>query len=330
MPISEKRGSLFGVVLTDEEAVSSKWRLLRSISRLPKMLYLFQRSDLKPFTLPGVMFGILGALSGSILTTNESPDPLAIFWRTPLVLAWAYFSCLVFNFSNQRAPASVIEDSFNKPWRPIPSKMITPTQTRRFLLASVPLLLAFGYCAGVEQETALVCVLSWMLCDLEGGNEHYTIRNALTAACFAVFLEGTLRLACGPVHMPSHEGYAWIGVVSLIILTTVHVSDYYDFEGDAQKGRRTIPVAYQPLMARLMFAVPMGFWLIFLPIYWNISIFGWVLCTGLGSLVVFRLLTLRGQKEDKRTYELWGLWVVGLYVLPIIKSQTRVLEMMPL
>ena len=73
-----------------------------------KLLLIFSRiteSDFLTIFLPNTAFGILGALSGPILTTNPSPDPRTILLRIPFVLAWNWLNLLIFDLANQRTPA---------------------------------------------------------------------------------------------------------------------------------------------------------------------------------------------------------------------------------
>lgn len=78
-------------------------------------LYLFTASDIAPTIVPNVSFGILGALSGPLLTTNEEPTALHIFMRTVPVTLFIWGNVLIFTISNQCSPKSVIEDQINKP-----------------------------------------------------------------------------------------------------------------------------------------------------------------------------------------------------------------------
>lgn len=53
-------------------------------------LYLFTANDFLTFAVPTILFGFCGALSGPVLSTNESPSVSAILQRIPvtLVMIW--------------------------------------------------------------------------------------------------------------------------------------------------------------------------------------------------------------------------------------------------
>lgn len=114
----------------------------------------FTESDISTFVDPDTIFGVLCALSGTNLTTNSSPDPVAILGRIPLVAFLIWINLSVFDIGNQRLPEAVLEDSANKPWRPIPSGLITPVQARRLLLTVLSPILGMSYLMGVWKETS--------------------------------------------------------------------------------------------------------------------------------------------------------------------------------
>ena len=68
---------------------------------------------------PETAFGILGVLTGPLLTTNPDPRAMGVLWRIPKVLLWNWLN-VFFDIANQRLPQSILEDTINKPWRPIP------------------------------------------------------------------------------------------------------------------------------------------------------------------------------------------------------------------
>ncbi|MCJ1326308.1 hypothetical protein MMC10_002972 [Thelotrema lepadinum] len=323
MSHTEKVGA---ISLTDQEEISTSATISSSsIVRFFRIAWLLQKDDIKTFTIPAVAFGVLGAFSGSILTTNESPDYLAILMRLPLTFLWILLLCLIFEVANQRLPDSVIEDTFNKPHRAVPSGLITPEQLRQLLLVLILPVLGWSYYLGVGQEASFLMVVVWMYNDLKGGDTIFFIRNFFATLTFGGSYSGTLRVAMGPACAPNDAAYIWIGTMCLIILTTMHIQDYRDEEGDGDKGRMTVPVYFSTTVARLLFALPMAFWMIFIPIYWELPILGWLLCILPGAAPVIHLLLLRGVKHDERAYQLWAVWMVLLYAVPVIRSHPDLL-----
>ena len=295
------------------------------ICRLLRIAWLFQKNDIKTWTIPSSLFGILGAFSGSMLTTNQSPDYLAILLRLPIVLLWICLASVVFNMANQRLPASVLEDTLNKPHRPVPSGLVTPDQLRQAILVLVLPIIGWSYCLGVGQQMSFLFVIVWLYCDMEGGDSHFAVRNGFLAMIYGTTYYCSLRIATGPIHVPTTAATYWIGMLAMVIFTTLHIQDYRDEEGDAAKGRGTIPVRFSAKVARILFALPMTFWMIFIPTYWQLPILGWALCIVPGVAAVMHLLLLRGPEEDERAYQIWAVWTLTLFFVPFLKSQQGLL-----
>lgn len=299
------------------------------MTSIAKLLWLFSKSDISTFVVPDTAFGILGALSGPLLTTNSSADVFSIMARTPLVAFFVWINVLVFELANQRLPESIVEDSYNKPWRPLPNGLVSPVQARRLLLTVLPLFLGISYLMGVWRETSLLFTLTWMYNDLKGGDEDFVVRNVVIAAAFGVYNEGALRIACGHGHAPNQNGFVWTALVSAIIFSTMHVQDMQDQVGDLAKGRRSAPIVLGDRVARWTVAVPVIFWSVFCPLYWEIDILGWFLPIGMGSLIAVRELWFQEPEADHTTWVMWAGWLSSLYLLSIMKNPTAIVKWVP-
>ena len=79
--------------------------------------------------------------------------------RIPHILAFNSTNLLIFDLSNQRLWESVLEDTLNMPWRPIPVGRMTRLEVRQALLLVIPAVLAFNhYVLHVGTETACIAV----------------------------------------------------------------------------------------------------------------------------------------------------------------------------
>ncbi|KAI0153268.1 hypothetical protein GGR57DRAFT_503006 [Xylariaceae sp. FL1272] len=129
--------------------------------RMINITWGFIGSDLFTFALPNTMYGILGALAGSQLLEGPPPRVAEVMKRAPIVMLFNFYSLLLFDLAYQWPYESVKEDRVNKPWRPIPSGMITPEQTRQALLFIAITALALNYSLGIWHEGMLIQILSY-------------------------------------------------------------------------------------------------------------------------------------------------------------------------
>ena len=99
--------------------------------------------------VPNAAFGILGAISGPCLTTQDSPIAMKLLQRLPLVILFNWSNVLIFALADQRLPEAVVEDRANKSWRPLPIGRVSSEQTWRLMLIAIPLVLALTFAMGV-------------------------------------------------------------------------------------------------------------------------------------------------------------------------------------
>lgn len=288
-----------------------------------RTLWLTTRNDLKSIVIPETAFGIFSALSGPILTTNQAPHPLTILKRLPLIILWNWVNVLIFDLANQRLTGSVIEDSINKPWRPLPSGRITTTQARRLLLAVLPIGFVITMYIGGMEETVAMMALTWMYNDLGGADESYLVRNVINAFGFMCYSSGATLVACGHgQYTLNREAYRWLAMVGGIVLTTLQMQDMSDQEGDLARSRGTIPLVLGDSAARWSIAIPVTFWSLTCPLFWKLHPSVCVLPLVLGGVVSLRVLFLRTVDGDKVTWKFWNVWISCLYLLPLIKYHT--------
>ena len=189
-------------------------------------IWLVTRNDLKSIVIPETAFGICSALAGPMLTSNSSPNAIVILERVPLVVLWNWINVLIFDLANQRLPRSIIEDSINKPWRPIPSRRLSACQARRLLLAVIPIAIPITFYTGGMQELIAMNTLSYMYNDLGGADENFVVRNLINAAGFICYSAGATRVACGHEQYSLNEkAYEWLAIVGGIVFSTLQMQD---------------------------------------------------------------------------------------------------------
>lgn len=290
-------------------------------------VWLFTRNDLKIIVIPETAVGIFNALAGDLLTTNSAPNLTAILFRLPQVILWNWLNLLVFNLANQRLPSSLLEDSVNKPWRPLPSNRISGNEARRLLLMLIPCGLILSIFLGGLKETAAMLILTWMYNDLGGADENYLLRNLINAGGFMCHGSGATIIAAGSRdHVLRRDAYTWLAMIGGVIFTTLQVQDIPDMPGDAARGRRTLPLVHGEWIGRCSVAVPVAFWTFACPAFWQLGYMGHVLPAAVGSLVILRILTMRNVAADQTTYKIWCSWLTTLYILPLFKNCNVVIK----
>ena len=189
-------------------------------------IWLVTQNDLKSIVLPETAFGICSALSGPILTSSQSPDLWKILERVPTVLLWTWINVLIFDLANQRLPNSIVEDSVNKAWRPIPSGRMSAVDARRLLLVAIPVAFAITLCIGGMEETVAMMVLTWQYNDLAGADENFVVRNTINAFGFVCYSSGATRVAGGPGDcILNQDAYQWLGIIGAIVFSTLQMQD---------------------------------------------------------------------------------------------------------
>lgn len=282
--------------------------------------YLFTASDLKTIVGPKTAFGIVSVLSASAFDIQPTPSPSWVLCRVPLVAFWTWINLLPFVIDNQRQPASIREDSLNKPWRPLPTKRLTQAQARYLILTLYPIaLVASVLLGGVKQCLALMALGFWYN-DCLGADSSFVVRNLINACGFICYASGAMEVALGRPLPENIVLNQWFSVVGAVVFSTVQIQDMYDQAGDALRGRRTMPLVVGDAPCRWMIAVPMVFWTCFCPWFWSLGAGAYGAPAILGGTVVVKTLVQRTVKDDAVTFWIYNCWLVSLYLLPMVKS----------
>lgn len=231
-----------------------------------------------------------------------------------MVVFWLWINLLPFNIDNQRQGRAILEDKVNKPWRPIPSGRMTPTEATILMFCLYPVAVYISlWIGGVRQCLALMW-LGFSYNELNLADRSWFSRNAINALGFCFFTSGALEVSIS-MHLPlSHK---WFGVICAVVFSTVQTQDMADQEGDRLRNRRTMPLALGDETARWLTAVSMAVWSIICPRFWPLSVGPSFIFAGLGACVAYRTVALRSIGADKRTFLLWNVWMAVLYSLPL-------------
>lgn len=292
------------------------------IKRCAHIVWLLTKDDFFTFVGPNTAYGIFAALSGPLMFEQPSL-PLKLFSRLHWVIIFNWSNLLIFDLANQRLSGSVQEDLINKPWRPVPSGRMTTDDVRQVMLVAVPVVLAFNhYVLHVGPECGLILILTWLYNDLGGGDQDWVLRNVIIAMAFWLYNAGSAKVAASDLALPptlSSVGRNWTTIVSLVILTTMHVQDLKDQAGDMKRGRRTAPIVLGDYTSRWTVAISVTFWSLACAFYWRLGIIG-LGPIGLGTIVAWRCVSLKGKRADRKTWEVWAAWTALLYSTPFLYS----------
>ncbi|CAO1603225.1 hypothetical protein XANCAGTX0491_006817 [Xanthoria calcicola] len=284
-------------------------------------IWLFTVSDIKSVIVPETILGVTTALSGSLLTDNDRPDPWQIFHRIPNTIAWNWLSLFLFDLCNQSQTESVLEDSLNKPWRAIPSKRITAKQTRTLLLLVIPSVYLATRSLGGTWEAVTLMLGTWMYNDLGGADNGPFVRNLLNGFGYICYSSGSMKVATGyGQHDLNETSTWWLAMIGGIIFTTLQMQDMPDIHGDAKRGRLTIPLIYGDGAARWSIAIPVVAWSAICPIFWGVGFAGSMLPLVAATIFLTRLFLYRSVKDDSLTWWFWCSWLSSVYILPLAKS----------
>ncbi|KAI0544306.1 UbiA prenyltransferase family-domain-containing protein [Xylaria curta] len=286
-------------------------------------LYLFTASDFVSVLFPQTLFALFSMLSNKFTVTDSQIEPqFQIYSRIARVVLWIWLQLLVLDIANQRLPDSVSEDKVNKPWRPITSGRITVEGARRLLLVSIVITFAVSYYLGATSEALLLFTLNWMYNDLGLANSNWLMRNLMNALGITSIGAGATRVACSDLIIKEAPAAYWWLLCAGMLATTIHAQDLYDQQGDAVRGRSTVPLVYGDRIARWSVVAGVLFWSAAFPAYLNLHFrehwVGYVGPALLGMWFTARVLTLEGVSEDKRTFKVWALWTVCMYSLPLL------------
>ncbi|ORY11108.1 UbiA prenyltransferase family-domain-containing protein [Clohesyomyces aquaticus] len=279
--------------------LSALRRAFDRISTCLFLAYLITVDDNPTFVLPNSIFGISYSLVDPIIRAENRAALNDTFlstkylgYATICTIGFNWTNLLLFDLANQRQSGD--EDLHNKPWRPIPSGRMSPTQMKHCLSLAVPLVLGFNHLAfGVGTESCLLGLLTWMYNDLGGGDDNWIIRNFIIACAFGVYNVGSVKVATFglgvepsatipasnslvlsgvPTVSLDPDAYMWATMISLVIFTTMHVQDLKDVKGDVTRGRKSAPVVLGRWATGWSIAIPVVLWSGLCPLFWHSSL----------------------------------------------------------
>ncbi|KAI0010717.1 UbiA prenyltransferase family-domain-containing protein [Xylariaceae sp. FL0662B] len=281
--------------------------------------YLFSCNNLKDIVCMGYLFGALNATIADRFMMGPALTITQILKSSPSMLLWSWSNLLIFNLHNQRHAHAISEDAVNKPWRPLPSGRLTIHQATRTMYCMYPVILIVSSMVG----GLVPCLLEAVFClwyNEWGGSSDPFLKNILNGFGFACFYSGPLEIVTGrSVFAGEGRAAIWVGILAITITASSHLQDFRDMEGDRAVGRRTVPLVIGDMNARLLcilaVALSNGAACSFWEVSWRESALAWAAGLTIGGNLVLD----KSIKGDVFTWKLFPLWVLGLFLLPIVK-----------
>lgn len=289
-----------------------------------RTIYLFTKSDLPTSTAINVTFAMAGIASGSNLGLNANIDPSRLPWATVVALYFTWHLTLCFNLGNQRQKLSIIEDSVNKPWRPIPAGRLTPQKA--LIWQQFAILSLLSLCAttlGAFRVTAFYIFCTWLYNEQSWGDQSWWKRALLNACGITSNRVATLIVTVTATQTPGEFDFTalalcWFFICALVVFTTIQVQDLRDQQGDGKIHRKTVPLIIGDPETRWVTAAAVLFWSIFCAYYWQLSLMASFVPFFAGIVVSSWMLINRTRDADQWAFRLMGAWWIVLYLLPAL------------
>ncbi len=291
----------------------------------------------RPFTLLApIIGGICGGLMGWRYLHPDTRIPLPFLYLTfpyhwPFIhyhdgfldlLIGASTLAIVNAASNSiNAVYDAEIDKINKPYRPIPSGIVTKDEARTVAWILYPLAL---FRAALVNRTFGFFVLVIMLITVAYSVPPIRLKKRLWVSNFTIaFTRGLLGFvaAWSIFGDPFSDLTPWIigGVMAIFLVGAITSKDFTDMKGDEKYGIRTLPIAYGPSKAATIsgpfFVVP--FILILFGVEFEILELGtiWLVLLAIWGVIIGLLMQTTATHPVK-TFENSPIWV-NMYLILI-------------
>ncbi|KAI0173706.1 UbiA prenyltransferase family-domain-containing protein [Pestalotiopsis sp. NC0098] len=286
-----------------------------------RTIWLFTYSDMKTIIFPQSILGTILASAACLFQENtiahETLDLL--LFRYPIALFWTWSHLLPFNIFNQLSEDAINEDRINKPWRPLPSGRLNRRQATLMMLAHYLIAIAISVgIGGLRQGLLTIALGAWYNAG-GGADNNVLVRNFINAAAYLSFASGAMEVALGSPLILNRPLLTWMCILAAVIFSTVQLQDLFDVEGDASRGRETMPLVLGDTVTRWFSAIMVVMSGIMCPAYWSLDWYGFGLPVLVGLTIAARTLAYRHPRADKRTFLIWNGWLVLIYTLPLVR-----------
>ena len=204
----------------------------------------------------------------------------------------------------------------NKPWRPIPSGIVSVANARILRWILLPLCLSLSISLEAHWQ-GISLAIAFIVHNELHLHSHWLMRNACNAWGYASFNAGASAIA--GAYYPFHTVFAndhtsalgqstmttrtliSFAVNALIIFSTIHAQDFRDEVGDKIMGRRTIPIVW-PEGSRVWILSILTAWSVGLSWACDLAILFSVPFCCLSLFVGLRFFRKRTAGADRQSY----------------------------
>ncbi|KAI0865657.1 UbiA prenyltransferase family [Xylaria cubensis] len=296
-------------------------RLFRSISTVLYTIYLTCASNIGDIILSSLLFAAINSNIAPWYSMGPARSINDILAALPYMFFWLWSNLFLFCLHNQKQPKTIAEDKLNKPWRPIPAGRLTSKQATQILYLMHPICFFIAwYIGGFIPYIVLTSFHLWYN-ELDGASNGI-IKNIHNAVGIICFFGGPLEVATKhSVITGNTELRVWLALLTAAFATTCHTQDFRDMKGDLAAGRRTIPLAFGNIQSRILVAVAIAMWTPLASLLWGGLLKEAVLAYIAGAAVIGNLFLNRSTEGDILSWKLWSIWVLGLVMIPFLKTR---------
>ncbi|KAJ8085278.1 hypothetical protein PM082_004073 [Marasmius tenuissimus] len=226
---------------------------------------------------------------------------------------WLILHLLAFNIQNQLL--GIEEDCLCKPDRPFASGRVSPENGSALLVVVISASIAWSTLHGMLPLCIVYMCGTLLYNRLELAVNPF-LKNPMTGVGYSCYVWGMTYIMGG--HQPlSTRSRSAILMSGLIFGLTGHIADFKDRSGDAQMGRRTIPLILPQRIARwsLSFLIltctygSIAFWL---PPITVTCVF-----TIMSLITVTKLVETHSEKDDRINFRWYKGWLICVHILPL-------------
>jgi 4-hydroxybenzoate polyprenyltransferase len=294
---------------------------------------------IRPFTLLAPLIGgICGGLMGWVSVNPYPENPLPFLYinhnfpfiqyhKGFLVLLIGAATLVMMNAASNALNAvyDVEIDKINKPYRPIPSGIVTKDEARTIAWILYPLVLFRAMLLDREEETSGyfgIFVLLIMLITIAYSTRPLRLKKRLWVSNITIAsARGLLGFvaAWSIFGNPFTSAVPWLigGVMMIFLIGAITSKDFTDIMGDRIHGIRTLPVVYGVRKAAIFsgpfFVAPFG--LVLVGLMAGVLKFAmfWLVLLAIWGVIIAILMQTAATKEEK-IFENSLVWV-NMYLI---------------